>query len=79
MGSVIKGMAGLIRMRDLADNVWQHFESKLSTMTGDKYSYAVFHTLKVACENFTSFGVLLKNIHAFLSLKGGAPDKVLPC
>ena len=79
MGSVTKGTAGLIRTRDLADNAWQHFESDLSAMTGDKYSHAVFHELKVACENFTSFGVLLKNIHAFLFLKGCAPDNVLPC
>ena len=79
MGSVTNGTAGPIRMRDLADNAWQHFESELSTMTGDKYSYAVFHALKVACENFTPFGVVLKSIHAFLSLKGGAPDNVLPC
>ena len=79
MGSVTKGTAGPIRMRDLADNAWQHFESELSAVTGDKYSHAVFHELKVACESFTSFGVLLKNIHALLSLKGDAPDNVLPC
>ena len=79
MGSVTKGTAGPIRMRDLADNAWQHFESELSTMTGDKYSHAVLHELKVARENFTSSEVLLKNIHAVLSLKGGVPDNVLPC